>query len=53
MAERISISVKEGDKELLEWIDNKVEKGEFQSRSHAFTYAVKRLKREGEGDYVV
>jgi Arc/MetJ-type ribon-helix-helix transcriptional regulator len=34
------------DKELLDWIDKEIKKKRFASRSHAFEYAIMRLKEE-------
>ena len=33
-------------KDLLEWINAKVEKGVFASRSHAIRYAIQTLKEK-------
>ncbi len=41
--EKISISV---EKELLNWIDREIENSRFASRSHAFSFAVKELKKD-------
>jgi len=46
MADTISVSVKDDDQEILEWIERKKDRGEFSSTSHAFVYAVKRLKND-------
>ncbi len=37
--ERITITI---DKDLLEWVDNKVEDKTFANRSHGFEYLIKR-----------
>jgi len=34
------------DKELLDWIDSEVDRKRFASRSHAFEYAITKLKEE-------
>jgi len=39
--EKLSITV---DSDLLKWIDAEIKKKRFSSRSHAFEYAVNRLK---------
>ena len=43
MKERITITI---DKELLSWIDNKVEDKTFANRSHGFEYLIKRKTSE-------
>ena len=35
------------DRDVLRWIDNRVKKRIFASRSHAFEYAVRRLMKQG------
>ena len=43
MKERITITL---DKELLDWLDKKIEMKIFASRSHGFTYIIaKRIKK--------
>jgi len=39
--ERVSVTIR---KELLEWIDQKVEDLTYASRSHAIEYALAKLK---------
>lgn len=39
--ERVSITIR---KELLEWIDKKIEDLTYASRSHAIEYALAKLK---------
>jgi len=41
--ERVSITIR---RDLLEWIDQKVESLRFASRSHALEYAIAKLKQE-------
>lgn len=41
--ERITISI---DKEVLKWIDEKVEQSIYAHRSHCFEFAVKQLMKE-------
>ena len=41
--ERVSITIR---KELLEWIDKKIEDLTYASRSHAIEYALAKLKGE-------
>lgn len=53
MAEKISVSFRDEDSELLEWVDDKVEDGVFRSRSHAICYAVKNLKEDSVDDVIV
>lgn len=53
MAERVTVSIPENRTEYLEWVDEKVEEGEFSSRSHAFWYGIKKLKDDGVSDVVV
>lgn len=43
--ERVSITIR---RDLLEWIDKKVESLRFASRSHAIEYAIAKLKQEEE-----
>jgi Arc/MetJ-type ribon-helix-helix transcriptional regulator len=52
MAERVTISIPDDRKDLLDWVDKKVEDGKFSSRSHGFWYAVKELK-DGETEDVL
>jgi len=40
MKERITITV---DKDLLNWIDKKIDDKTFANRSHGFEYMIKRL----------
>lgn len=40
---KVSVSV---DSKDVEWIDSKVDEGEFASRSHAVSKAVRRLKAD-------
>jgi metal-responsive CopG/Arc/MetJ family transcriptional regulator len=44
MKKRITITI---DKELLAWIDKKVDEKTFANRSHGFEYLIKR-KMDGE-----
>ena len=41
---RITISI---DDKVLDWIDNKVEEGEFFNRSHGIEQSVKRRMQDG------
>ena len=43
MKERITITV---DKDLLDWIDVKIDEKVFASRSHAFEYLIKQRQLE-------
>ena len=44
MKERITITI---DKELLKWLDRKIEERSFANRSHGFEYLIaKALKEE-------
>ena len=46
MKERITITI---DKELLEWLDKRIEKKIFANRSHGFEFLIeKRMKVEGK-----
>lgn len=36
------------DKELIQWIDQEVEKRRFRNRSHAIEYAIAKLKEKKE-----
>lgn len=42
---KITISV---DETLMKWLDLKIEKKKFWSRSHGFTLALEKLKSENE-----
>jgi metal-responsive CopG/Arc/MetJ family transcriptional regulator len=42
MKQRISITI---DKELLEWLDKKIEDKVFASRSHGIQYLIKKAQR--------
>lgn len=53
MAERVTISIPDQRKELLEWVETQVEEGRFNNRSHAFWYAVKKMKDGGVEEVVV
>lgn len=48
MAKRITVSVPEGDEDLIEWADGKHEDGMFQSRSHVMMVALRRMKKDGQ-----
>ena len=41
--ERITITI---DKELLTWIDKKIEEKIFANRSHGFEYLIKKAENE-------
>ena len=43
MKERITITI---DKELLDWIDKKIDKKVFANRSHGFEFIIKRKMEE-------
>ena len=44
MKERITITV---DKELLDWLDKKIEEKVFANRSHGLEFLIKRKMEEG------
>lgn len=46
-------SFKTLDDEMDDWIDNKVENGDFNNRSHLIRVALKRMKEDDEGDILV
>ena len=47
MKERITITL---DKELLEWLDKKIEEKVFANRSHGFEFlVVERIREEKSG----
>lgn len=50
MADRISVSVPDEDWDLIEWVDEMVEKKRFSNRSHAIRYALYRLKEDDRRD---
>ena len=41
--ERITITI---EKELLDWLDKKIQKKIFANRSHGFEYLIKRAEEE-------
>ena len=43
MKERITVTI---DKELLEWVDNRIKDKIFANRSHAFEFLIKQKIRE-------
>jgi metal-responsive CopG/Arc/MetJ family transcriptional regulator len=43
MKERITITI---DKELLEWIDKRIEEKIFANRSHAFEYLIVQYQKK-------
>ena len=43
MKERITITI---DKELLDWLDNKVDEKVFANRSHGLEFLIKRKMEE-------
>ena len=43
MKERITITI---DKELLKWLDNRIEDKTFANRSHGFEYLIKSAMEE-------
>lgn len=43
MKERITITI---DKELLDWIDKKIDEKVFANRSHGFEFIIKRKMEE-------
>ena len=45
MKERITVTI---DKELLKWIDKRVDEKIFANRSHGFEYLIKRAMEEKE-----
>ena len=45
MKERITVTL---DKDLLNWMDLKIEEKVFANRSHGFEYLIMRKVREGE-----
>lgn len=53
MVERVSVSVKEDQKEILDWVEERVDDGTFRSKSHAFCHAVKIMKDSGVKEYNV
>lgn len=53
MATRVTISIPNDDKELLDWIDDKVDNKRFRNRSEGFRDAVREMKKEEEQDYNV
>lgn len=53
MAEKLSISIPEDDKELLEWVDEKVEEGAFQGRSHGIRRCIQIVKEDDRREVVV
>lgn len=46
MATRITISIKDEDAELLEWMDKQVESLQYRNRSQLVVEAVKELRGE-------
>jgi len=50
MAERFSVSVPDGEMDLMEWVDKMVEEKRFSNRSHAIRYALHQLKEDGKRD---
>lgn len=47
MKERITITV---DKELLNWLDKKIDDKIFANRSHGIEFLIKRKMEEGENE---
>ncbi|NIP62097.1 MAG: hypothetical protein GWN01_11950 [Nitrosopumilaceae archaeon] len=41
--ERITVSI---DKEILKWIDSKIDDSVFANRSHCFEFAVKQMMKD-------
>lgn len=48
MGQNVSVYFKDNEKELLEWIDDKVEEGKFRNRAHAVTRCIKYTKENGK-----
>jgi metal-responsive CopG/Arc/MetJ family transcriptional regulator len=44
MKERITVTI---DKDLLDWLDEKVKDKIFANRSHGFEFLIKRKMKEG------
>lgn len=47
MKERITITL---DKELLSWLDKKIEDRIFANRSHGFEFLIKKSMKEEDND---
>ena len=45
MKERITVTI---DKELLEWIDERIKDKIFANRSHGLEFLIKKKMKEGE-----
>jgi metal-responsive CopG/Arc/MetJ family transcriptional regulator len=45
MKERITVTI---DKELLEWLDEKIKDKIFANRSHGLEFLIKKKMKEGE-----
>jgi len=52
MAETISVSIPDDEKDLLEWVEREVDKKRFSNKSHAIRYALHKT-RESEKNNVI
>lgn len=50
MSKRITITI---DKELLDWLDKKVDEKVFANRSHGLEYLVRETREKLEGGWIV
>lgn len=50
MAERFSVSVPDDEMDLIEWVDEMVDKKRFSNRSHAIRYALHKIKEDDKRD---
>lgn len=53
MADRYTVSVPDDRSDIMDWVDEQVEKGRFSSRSHAVWYALEELRDGGVEEVVV
>lgn len=47
MADTISVSIPDDEKEIMEWVEQQVDEKKFSSVSHAVRYCIHQVK-EGE-----
>lgn len=53
MATRVTISVPNDDKEIVDWVERKVEDRRFRNASEAFREGIKELMDKEKSDYNV